>query len=208
MKGREFTYRKWHSLLGVIPVGIFLTQHLVVNHFATGGAESFNKAAHFMESLPFRIFLETFIIFLPLLYHAVYGLYIAFTAKNNVTSYGYFRNWMFMIQRLTGVLTLIFVAWHVWETRIQAAMGQEVNFEMMQNILDNPAMFAFYVVGVVSAIFHFANGLWSFLISWGITVSPRSQQIATYVTMGIFFALSVVGIRALLAFVDPQLANM
>jgi succinate dehydrogenase / fumarate reductase cytochrome b subunit len=78
----------------------------------------------------------------------------------------------------------------------------------MQNILDNPFMFAFYVVGVVSAIFHFANGLWSFFISWGITVSPRSQRISTYVTMILFLALSFVGIRSLLAFVDPQLANM
>ncbi|MDG4656584.1 succinate dehydrogenase cytochrome b558 subunit [Ectobacillus antri] len=208
MKGREFAFRKWHSLLGVIPVGIFLMQHLVVNHFATNGAASFNKAAHFMESLPFRIVLETFVIFLPLLYHAVYGLYIAFTAKNNVSSYGYFRNWMFMLQRFTGVFTLVFVSWHVWETRVQAALGQKVNFDMMQNILDNPFMFAFYVVGVVSAIFHFANGLWSFFISWGITVSPRSQRISTYVTMILFLALSFVGIRSLLAFVDPQLANM
>ena len=51
---REFNYRRLHSLLGVIPVGIFLIQHLVVNHFATRGEEAFNDAAHFMESLPFR----------------------------------------------------------------------------------------------------------------------------------------------------------
>ena len=37
-----------------------------------------------MESLPLRIFLETFFIFLPLLYHAIYGLYIAFQAKHNI----------------------------------------------------------------------------------------------------------------------------
>lgn len=49
MKGREYTFRKWHSLMGVIPVGVFLTQHLIVNNFATRGAEAFNKAAGFME---------------------------------------------------------------------------------------------------------------------------------------------------------------
>ena len=75
---REFVNRRLHSLLGVIPVGYFLLQHLVVNHFATNGAESFNKAADFMENLPFRYFLEIFIIFLPSIYHAVYGLYIRF----------------------------------------------------------------------------------------------------------------------------------
>ncbi|WP_421380298.1 succinate dehydrogenase cytochrome b558 subunit [Bacillus salacetis] len=198
---REFNYRRLHSLLGVIPVGIFLIQHLVVNHFATRGEEAFNDAAHFMEMLPFRYVLETFVIFLPLLFHAIYGLYIAFTAKNNVSKYGYFRNWMFMLQRVSGVITLIFITWHVWETRVAAAFGAEVNFQMMENILSNPFMMGFYIVGIISTIFHFANGLWSFLVSWGFTVSPRSQVIATYVTIGIFVALSIVGIRALYAFV-------
>ncbi|MGD6967639.1 succinate dehydrogenase cytochrome b558 subunit [Rossellomorea vietnamensis] len=198
---REYNLRRLHSLLGVIPVGIFLIQHLVVNNFATRGAEAFNNAAHFMESLPFRYVLETFIIFLPLLFHAIYGLYIAFTAKNNVSKYSYFRNWMFLLQRISGVITLVFITWHVWETRVAAAFGAEVNFQMMENILSNPFMMGFYIVGVISTIFHFANGLWSFLVSWGITVSPRSQVIATYVTIGIFIALSYVGISSLYAFV-------
>ncbi|MCM3116706.1 succinate dehydrogenase cytochrome b558 subunit [Neobacillus sp. MER 74] len=198
---REFVYRRLHSLLGVIPIGIFVMQHLIVNHYATEGVESFNKAANFMGNLPFRYVLETVIIYLPILFHAIYGLYIAFTAKNNASQYGFFRNWMFMLQRVSGVITLIFITWHVWETRIAAAFGNEVNFQMMQDILSSPFMFGFYVVGIISAIFHFANGLWSFLVSWGITVSPRSQVITTYVTIVIFLALSYVGVTTLLAFV-------
>ncbi|MBM7605704.1 succinate dehydrogenase / fumarate reductase cytochrome b subunit [Metabacillus crassostreae] len=198
---REFMNRRLHSLLGVIPVGIFLIQHLVVNHFATRGAEAFNEAAHFMEMLPFRYVLEIVIIFLPLLYHAIYGVYIAFTAKNNVSNYGYLRNWLFMLQRVSGVVTFIFIAWHVWETRIAAALGAEVNYDMMASILSSPFMLAFYLIGVISTIFHFANGLWSFAVSWGITVTPRSQVISTYVTLAIFIALSYVGVRAIFAFV-------
>jgi succinate dehydrogenase / fumarate reductase, cytochrome b subunit len=199
---REFFNRRLHSLLGVIPVGLFLMQHMVVNQFATGGEESFNKAAAFMEHLPFRYLLETFVIFLPLLFHAIYGLYIAFTAKNNASRYGFFRNWMFLLQRVSGVITLIFITWHVWETRVAAAFGSEVNFQMMENILSNPFMFWFYVVGVISTTFHFANGLWSFLVSWGITVTPRSQVISTYVTIVIFIATSFVFVNTLFAFVS------
>ncbi|MBU7593778.1 succinate dehydrogenase cytochrome b558 subunit [Metabacillus halosaccharovorans] len=198
---REFINRRLHSLLGVIPVGIFLIQHLIVNHFATRGAEAFNKAAHFMEMLPFRYVLEIVIIFLPILYHAIYGVYIAFTAKNNVSNYGYLRNWLFMLQRVTGIITFIFIAWHVWETRIAAALGAEVNYDMMASILSSPFMLVFYLVGVISTVFHFANGLWSFAVSWGITVTPRSQVISTYVTLAIFLALSYVGVRAIFAFV-------
>ena len=78
---REFFNRRLHSLLGVIPVGLYLTVHLVVNHFATQGEEAYNSAVEFMGNLPFLIFLEIFIIYLPILYHAIYGLYIAFTGK-------------------------------------------------------------------------------------------------------------------------------
>ncbi len=199
---REFFYRRLHSLLGVIPIGIFLLQHLTVNHFATGGESSFNKAADFMANLPFRYVLEIVIIFLPILYHAIYGLYIAFTAKNNVSKFSFFRNWMFLLQRITGVITLIFIAWHVWETRLaNAVYGTDVNFQMMHDILSSPFMFGFYLVGIISAIFHFSNGLWSFMVTWGITISPRSQVISTYVTMIIFLALSIVGVQTLFAFI-------
>lgn len=205
---REFFNRKLHSLLGVIPVGIFLVQHLIINHFATRGAEAFNRASDFMAALPFRYLLEIFIIALPILYHAVYGLYIAFQAKNNPGRFGFFRNWMFTLQRITGVIVIIFITWHVWETRVQAALGAAVDYNMMNDILSSPFMLTFYIIGVLSTVFHFANGLWSFAVSWGITITPRSQQISTYVTMGIFVALSIVGIRALLAFINPDLANM
>ncbi|MCT8137455.1 succinate dehydrogenase cytochrome b558 subunit [Anaerobacillus sp. CMMVII] len=198
---REFFLRKLHSLLGVIPVGLFLIVHLTVNYFATYGEESYNKATHFMESLPFRYVLEIFVIFLPILFHAIYGLYIAFQAKHNTGTYSYFRNWMFRLQRSSGVITVIFLAWHVWETRVAAALGATVDFNMMANIVANPYILAFYIVGIVAATFHFANGLWSFFVTWGITITPRSQLISSYVTLGVFVALTFMGVRAILAFI-------
>ena len=197
----DFYLRRLHSLLGIIPVGLFVAQHLVINHFATRGPEAFNTASNFMGNLPFVLFLEWFIIYIPLMFHGFYGVYIAFTAKNNVQRYGTFRNWMFMLQRITGVFLVMFIAWHIYETRIQKALGAEVDFDMMADILSNPFMLAFYIAGVIAATFHLANGVWSFLVSWGITQSPRSQTIVTYISMAIFLVLSVIGVQALLAFV-------
>lgn len=188
---RHFFNRKLHSLLGVIPVGFFLVQHLFINHFILYGPESFNKAAAFMGNLPLKIFLEIFFIYLPLLYHAIYGLYIAFQAKHNIGTFSYFRNIMFTLQRITGIILIIFIAWHVWETRVAAAFGAEVNAQMMTNILSQPLMLAFYIIGVVAASFHLANGMWSFCVSWGITVGPRAQRISTYVWMVLFVILSI-----------------
>lgn len=205
----EFFYRRLHSLLGVVPVGLFLTNHLIINHFATQGASSYNKAAEFMSSLPFLLFLEIFLIFLPILFHAIYGIYISFQAQHNLNRFGMFRNWMFFLQRITGLFLVIFIAWHVWETRAQVTVaGAEVNYNMMADILSNPFMLAFYIAGVVAATFHWANGIWSFCVTWGLTITPRSQQITTYITLGIFVVLTIIGVRALLAFVNPDLANI
>ncbi|MDF2945502.1 MAG: sdhC [Bacillales bacterium] len=204
----EFYNRKLHSLLGIIPIGLFLTEHLIVNYMATRGATSFNAAAQFLEKLPIRYALEIFIIALPLLYHAFYGIYIALTSKNNVKEYGYARNWLFYIQRISGFITLAFILVHMWQTRIAAMYGQEVDYTMMEAILVDPVWFVFYLVGLLATTYHFANGLWSFCISWGITVTPKSQKIMSYVAVLVFVLLSYFGIRALFAFVDPNLAYL
>lgn len=198
---REFFYRKLHSLLGVIPVGAFLIVHLTVNYFAVRGPEAYNQAVAVMEGLPYRYFMELTLIFIPIIFHAVYGLYIAFQARNNTATYGYLRNWMFRLQRISGVLVLIFVTWHVWETRLAAAFGAEVNFNMMVEIVENPVALIAYIIGITATTFHFANGLWSFAITWGITVTPRSQRVMQYVALAVFIGLTFVGIRSILAFV-------
>jgi len=198
---REFYTRRLHSLLGVVPIGLFLVQHLIINHFAVYGEESFNQAAGFMANLPFLLLLEIFVIYLPILFHAILGVYLALIARNNTGKYGFFRNWMFRLQRFTGIITFIFIVWHVWETRVQIGLGnEELDYSLMEGILTNPFMFWFYVVGVLSAVFHFANGLWSFLVTWGITQTPKSQKIATYATVLVFLAVSYLGIRTLITF--------
>ncbi|MBF4501634.1 succinate dehydrogenase cytochrome b558 subunit [Savagea sp. SN6] len=196
----DFFLRRLHSLLGVIPVGLFLTQHLIINYFSTRGEEAFNAASDFMGSLPFLYVLEWVVIYIPLMFHAFYGVYIAFTAKNNTGRFGTYRNWMFKLQRLTGVFLVIFIAWHIYQTRIQKALGVDVNYDMMADIFQSTGMVIFYFAGVLAATFHLANGIWAFLVTWGITQSPRSQQIFSYVSILIFIALSFIGIRAILGF--------
>ena len=202
MEHREYFNRRLHSLLGVVPIGIFVVQHLIVNHFAVYGEESFNKAANFMASLPFVTALEIFVIYLPILFHAILGVYIAlYIPTYNNKSYGFFRNWMYMLQRITGIITLIFIAWHVWQTRVQVALGNtEINYQLMENILTQPFYFWFYIISIIAVVFHLANGLWGFCVHWGIAQSPRSQQILTYVTVVVFFVVSYIGIRTIIQF--------
>ncbi|MHB8170399.1 MAG: succinate dehydrogenase cytochrome b558 subunit [Thermincolia bacterium] len=198
----HFFIRKLHSLLGVIPIGLFLLEHLLVNSFAGKGAEVFNQKIKFFQELPFLVFIEIIFIFLPILFHGIYGLWIVVSGQSNVLQYGYYRNWFYAIQRASGVIALLFVFWHVYITRLSSALyGTPINFEFMTQQLSDPVTMAAYIIGLVAATFHFANGLWAFLVSWGITIGPKSQQVSTWACTGLFVVLTAVGLRALAAFV-------
>ena len=70
--------------------------------------------------------------------------------------------------------------------------------------LQNPLIFAFYTAGILSAGFHLGNGLWTFLITWGITVGKRAQRISQWVTTAISVAMSVLGMAIIIAIVASR----
>ena len=115
-----FYLRRLHSLVGLLAIGIFLFEHIITNARALGGAESLNGALAMMELIPHPIFLglEIFGVALPILFHAIYGIYIALQAKNNPGRYGYVRNWQFALQRWTAWFLVVFLIWHVFYLRI------------------------------------------------------------------------------------------
>lgn len=208
MTGNSYYYRKLHSLLGVIPVGFFLVEHLITNYEAfNGGHQAFIDSVRWLNSLPLVIFLEVFGIWLPILYHGIYGLFVAFQSRNNVSQYGYFRNLMFTLQRVTGVITLVFIFWHFFQTRFQVAIGNVAHDDLgvvMHEVFTTPLYFTLYLIGVLAATFHFSNGMWSFLVSWGITVGPRAQRVSSVVWMGVFVVMSIMFVLSMVAFTDAS----
>ncbi|MBB5172410.1 succinate dehydrogenase / fumarate reductase cytochrome b subunit [Texcoconibacillus texcoconensis] len=198
---RTYFWRKVHSLSGLIPIGVFLIIHLSVNFTAILGEEAYNEAAAFMGSLPFNTILAIFVIYIPILFHGIYGIFISREAKNNISSYRYERNWYFYLQRLSGIIALLFIIWHVATTRVPATFGAEVNFDMIANLVKNPIYLVFFIVGTLMTIFHFANGVRTMLITWGITVSEKSQRLGKFIAVTLFILLSAIGIVAIFAFV-------
>lgn len=193
------TLRRLHSLSGVVPVGAFLLEHFFTNSFALFGAEVFNAKVKFLTSLPYVLLLEIGLIGLPLAFHALLGIVIWRQSKSNVTRYGYLRNWMFFLQRMSGVFLLAFIAVHVYKTRLQG-IGADEMFQHMQGYLSNPLWALFYALGVVCASFHFGNGLFTFGISWGLLPGVRSQRWASRAAIAVIVILSFVGLNSLLAF--------
>ena len=173
----SFILKRLHSLSGIFPIGFFLLEHMFSNAFILFGPDAYNHQIDFLRSMPFIVFLEITFIGLPILYHAGYGLFVTFSGKTNLSSYPHTQNFLYTLQRITGIVALAYIIYHVYETRIENALyGTEVSFARMQEIVSNPLVFWFYVIGLAAVCFHFANGVWGFCVSWGITVSAESQR--------------------------------
>lgn len=205
-KRNEFFWRRLHSLLGIVPVGGFLLFHLYTNYLANQGPEVYNEHVKAINELPFVWALELFVIVLPLYFHALYGIYIIMDARFNVTQYPWARNWAFFFQRLSGLITLAFVTQHLYHFRFQKLLGTwgadvpYPTFDIVAQGLANPLMRVWYAIGVVAAAYHLANGLYTFLITWGITVGARSQRVSNWVSNAAFVAIAALGLAALRAF--------
>jgi len=72
----------------------------------------------------------------------------------------------------------------------------------------NVAVMGFYLLGVWSAAFHFANGLWTSAIAWGLTVTASAQKRWGHFCLGLGAMLLVVGTVAWAAFtIHPNAAG-
>lgn len=197
-----FALKRLHSLTGVVPIGLFLLEHFFTNSFAVQGPAAFDKAAGDLASLPYVILIEALGIWLPILFHMVLGVMIATTAQANVGKHGYARNWQYTLQRVSGLVLVFFIVYHTWSTRFSGEYLVSVSaYDYVRQHLSNPAVFALYVVGIVSACWHLGNGLFGFAIHWGLVTGRRAQANAARFGIAVFVLLSLVGLNSLLGFV-------
>lgn len=200
----SFLLKRLHSLTGVIPIGYYLVQHLVLNFSSQiDRGNAFNRVIAGFESLP-RVALlciEISILAIPILYHSAYGFYVTLGGRPEPVRYGYLRNWTYLGQRVSGILVFLFIGIHVWQMTLHPKLThRELNFALVSQVVTNPIWTAAYVIGVLAAVFHLANGLCSFCVTWGITIGAGSQRVAAW-GFGLFgLALFLIGMAALQGF--------
>ena len=196
----DFTLRKIHSLFGLVPLGLFITEHMLINFTALHGPQAYNQAVKILHSLPFLWMLEVFLIALPLTFHALWGIYIAWQARNNHLKYGYWRNWAFYLQRLTGLFVFFFVIYHVFSLKLNPDLSPLSMYEKVARQFTSLSGVILYAMGLTAALFHFINGIWGFMVNWGILVGPRAQKIWGYALVFIFLIINLAGLRMMGAF--------
>lgn len=202
-----FLLRRLHSLSGVFPIGVFLFPHLTTNASIVwgrmltrpridpdalgalphAGVETFQHEVEFIHNLPALPLIEWGILFLPILFHAILGVWFAMSGRINVDRYHYQGNWRYTLQRATGYLGILFIFLHITSLRfgweygglMPAFDGKAASSSVAVHFQQSPlGLFVplFYLVSSLSLIFHFANGLWTAAITWGMTVSVAAQR--------------------------------
>ena len=220
--------RRLHSLTGVAPIGVFLFPHLTTNSSivwgevfnakkyaelgaGAAGVATFQHEVEFIHGLPALIFIEIFVLWLPIAYHAILGVYFARSGKSNTERYGYQDNWRYTFQRVSGYLGVLFLFMHISSLRWGWTYGGIMPSFDPDHAASSTALHLqggffpyfnaiFYLVCVLALVFHFANGLWTAAITWGLTISKQAQQRWGVVCAGIGVALAAAGVTAIVGF--------
>ena len=226
--------RRLHSLSGILPIGVFLFPHLTTNSSIVwggmigsnarqypaleAGVATFQHEVDFIHNLPALIFVEIFVLWLPIAYHAILGVYFARSGKSNLERYGYQGNVRYSLQRLTGYLGVLFIFMHISSLRwgwtyggfmptFDAHHAASTTAEHLQGGLFPYCNAAFYALCVTALVYHFANGLWTAAITWGLTISTQAQKRWGYVCAAIGLSLAAAGLTAVVGFAKLDVAK-
>jgi len=204
-QGYSFVLRRLHSLSGIVPIGAFLVEHFISNSEATNGVQAYNEQVKFLTSLPFVHVLEWVFIFIPILYHGIYGLYIWYCGESNVGEYPWTGNWLYTSQRWTGIITFVYIVYHTIEMRFTGVHlmggGYHNAFSKVWFAFQSPWVVVFYVMGIVAVSWHFAYGLWLFAAKWGLTVGAQARRKFGYACAALALLLMGIGLWTVSGFV-------
>ncbi|MEX2186483.1 MAG: succinate dehydrogenase cytochrome b558 subunit [Pirellulales bacterium] len=205
----EFVLRRLHSLSGLVPVGAYMVVHLVTNASVLGGAATFQGNVDKIHALgPLLPLVEWTFIFIPILFHAIFGFVIIKGGLPNTANYPYRNNFRYTLQRVTGVLAFIYIAFHIWQLHHygHSLGGGKFDPEHATSstaaALDSLPIKIAYAIGMLSCVYHLANGIWTMGITWGVWVSPAAQRRADYICAGFGIVVAVVGLGAMKGFGD------
>jgi succinate dehydrogenase / fumarate reductase cytochrome b subunit len=170
--------------------------------------KAYNDQVKFLTGIPFVIWVETLFIYLPIAYHSFYGFYIWWRGETNVNDYRYMSNWMYTMQRWTGIVAFAYMAFHVYTMRFSGAHlvgNSEAAFgKVYLELSSSPLIQVFYFLGIISAAWHFGYGLFLFSAKWGLVSGEQGQRRMFLAGTGITAVLIVIGVATMFAFIHAQ----
>ena len=204
----SFILRRIHSLCGIVPLSAFLLFHLFANSYSHRGSPGFNLVVDSLRSMPYLELISLSVLSIPFLFHIIYGVYIIFTGQLRLEKDQlYIRNIAYFLQRISGIVTTVFIFWHVITVKYGLLANDGSDFyQLMRQHFSNPITVCWYTLALLCVAFHIGNGICTFCITWGLTISRHSQRVLFL--FGILFAgfLFLLGMTAMLGFIfEPTL---
>lgn len=206
MKGTAFGFGylwlcRLHALTGAVFAAAFVLYFLVPFSSAFDGPRAFDARMLELAREPLAgAVLATFVL-VPLLYHAAFGLLIVHGCQINAFRYSAYRNWMYALERVAGLLLVPFVVYHLYRTGLARALGAApLSYDAMHALLASSWAKGLYVAGVVCAAFYIGNGLAMQATTWGIAASPRARSAAVVAGWVVTFVLAAWGVKVVLSF--------
>jgi len=200
----HFLLRRIQSLTGVVPVGLFLIYHLYLQLYLHYGAQIYNKEVNSFYESPLATWALVIVVYIPLLFHSLLGVLLVFENKVQ-PSYTYFSHLLYWLQRISGIGVLLFIIAHVWNAKLGPWIAGTwgTHFEHLSSGFADPETGMLtktvYLLGVLGAVFHFANGLNTFCMTWGIALTQNSQKKVRYFSILVFILLTASAFYALAA---------
>lgn len=171
-----------------------------------GGYQYFQKEVEWINTQVPHLLLIEITLWVSIAFHSVLGVYYARSGKPNTSRYAYQDNWRYSLQRLSGYIGILFIFYHVatlrWGWTFLVPGGTQWSHSFSASTLVaalqgstegwTPAGLAvslFYFLGISLLVFHFANGLWTAAITWGLTISESAQRRWGVVCAGLGVAL-------------------
>ncbi len=68
---------------------------------------------------------------------------------------------------------------------------------LVRDTFKNPTMILLYTGLVLATCFHAFNGLWTFMITWGVTLTARSQQVMRSLATALMVLVTFLGLAAI-----------
>jgi succinate dehydrogenase / fumarate reductase cytochrome b subunit len=213
----QFLIYRLFSLAGLIPIGGYLVVHLITNSLVLNGPAAYQNAVGQIHSLGmFLPFVEWTFIFIPILFHATVGFIIIFSGMPNSNAYPYGGNIRYTLQRATGMIVFAFIVWHVLQMHKLGVLfggGHFVPEAATSSTAITLAPFwirLLYAIGIISAVYHLSNGLWTQGITWGVWTTPAAMRRAGRACFGFGLIVGFIGLAALYGFstVDVSKAHI
>ncbi len=179
-QGTSFVLRRLHSLSGIVPVGAFLFEHVLIsNSTAISGPDAYAKQVAFSAVFRWYFFLSCSGSGYPS-HSTPCMVSTSGTAAKGIRSNipgpetGCTRCSAGPAASLSSTSSGIHT--RCASPALTCTTYPNASFGKVQAELMNPALLAFYVIGLIAACWHFAYGVWLFAAKWGITSGEKARQ--------------------------------